>query len=107
MSQVVELFRRPRTMLKMLYFTGDNQFFKKLPEINLLYDLGRKLFLLLARQANLKSGGTFRKIINRESYRDTPHRSTWTGGLEKHVLASPKRFSEHCILEEYCGEISY
>ena len=38
MIQVAELFRRPRTMLKILYFSGDQKFFQKSPGINFLYD---------------------------------------------------------------------
>ena len=51
MSQVAELFRKPRKMLKILYFRGDQQFFQKLPGIKFLYDRGRELFHLLAREA--------------------------------------------------------
>ena len=51
MSQVAELFRRPRTMLKKLYFSGDHQFFQKSPGIKFIYDLGRKRFHLLVGKA--------------------------------------------------------
>ena len=51
MSQVVELFGRPRTMLKMLCFIGDHQFFRNSPGVKFLYDRDRKLFHLLAGEA--------------------------------------------------------
>ena len=51
MSQVTKLFRRPRTMLKILYFSQDHQFFQKSPGIKFLYDQGIKLFHLLAKEA--------------------------------------------------------
>ena len=43
MRQVAELFRRPRAMLKILYFSGDHHFFQKSPRINFLYHRGREL----------------------------------------------------------------
>ena len=46
MSQVVKLLRS-RTMLKMLYFSGDHQFCQKSPGIKFLYDRSRKLSHLL------------------------------------------------------------
>ena len=39
-SHVVELFQRPRTMLKILYFSWDHQFFKKSLWIKFPYWLG-------------------------------------------------------------------
>ena len=33
MDQVAELFQRPRTILKILYFSGDDQFFQNSPGI--------------------------------------------------------------------------
>ena len=44
MSQVAELFQRPGTMQKILYFSGDYQFFQKSLGIKFLYDHGRKFF---------------------------------------------------------------
>ena len=48
MSHVAELFRRPGTMLEIFYFSGDNQFFQKVPRIKFLYGWGRELLHLLA-----------------------------------------------------------
>ena len=48
MSQVAELLRRPRTMLKILYFSGDQKYFQKSPRINFLYDRSKKRFHSLA-----------------------------------------------------------
>ena len=48
MSHVAELFRRPGTMLEIFYFSGDNQFFQKVPRIKFLYGRGRELLHLLA-----------------------------------------------------------
>ena len=48
MSHVAELFRRPGTMLETFYFSGDNQFFQKVPRIKFLYGRGRELLHLLA-----------------------------------------------------------
>ena len=47
MSHVAELFRRPGTMLEIFYFSGDNQFFQKVPKIKFLYGRGRELLHLL------------------------------------------------------------
>ena len=49
MSQVAELFRRPRTMLKIHYFSGYQKFFPKSPGIKFLYDRGRILFHSLSK----------------------------------------------------------
>ena len=50
-SQVAELVRRTRTMLKILYFSRGYEFFKILSGIKFIYDRGRKLILLLAGEA--------------------------------------------------------
>ena len=42
MRQVAELFRRPRTMLKILWFIGDYQFFQKSAGIKCFHDPVRK-----------------------------------------------------------------
>ena len=51
MSQLAELFQRPRTMLKIFYFSVDHQFFQKSLGIKFLYDWGRERFHLLAGEA--------------------------------------------------------
>ena len=51
MSQVTEWFRRPRTMLKILYVSGNQEFFQKPPEIKLFYGRGRKHPYLLGGEA--------------------------------------------------------
>ena len=47
-SQIAVLFQRPRTMLKILYFSWDRQFLQKSPETKFLHDRGGKHFHLLA-----------------------------------------------------------
>ena len=49
MSQIAELFRRPRIMLKIHYFSGYQKFFQKSPGIKFLYDRGRILFHSLSK----------------------------------------------------------
>ena len=84
MSQVTKLFRRPRTMLKILYFSQDHQFVQKSPGIKFLYDQGIKLFHLLAKEAwFFQQGDSFSKIINRGSHRGTCHQGTSTGCLQR------------------------
>ena len=66
MSQIAELFRRPRTMLKILDFSGDRQLFQKSQGIKFLDKRDRKFFHLLvgetkfeteeARSAKLSTG---------------------------------------------------
>ena len=56
MIQVVELFRRPRTMRKILDFGSDYQLFRNLQGIEFLYDRGRKPFNLLAVEAKYRTG---------------------------------------------------
>ena len=56
MSQVVELFGRPSTILKMPYFSGDHQFFQKSPGVKFLYDPDRKRFRLLAGETSFGTG---------------------------------------------------
>ena len=56
MIQVVELFRRPRTMRKILDFGRDHQLFQHLQGIEFLYDRGRKPFYLLAWEAKYRTG---------------------------------------------------
>ena len=59
MNQVAELFRRPTTMLEILYFSGDHQLFQKSPGIKILYDQGREPFHLLAGEAEFETGEGF------------------------------------------------
>ena len=85
MSQVVELFRRIRTMLKIFYVSGHHQFFHNSPGINFL-TTGVAPFSYIGRGSIIWNwGGTFSKIINRGGHRGASHRSTWTGcfGKEK------------------------
>ena len=51
-------------MLKILYFSGGQQFFKISPGIKALYNRDRKLFHLLARETVWDRGDNFRKFIN-------------------------------------------
>ena len=51
MNQFAKLFRRPKTMLKILYLSGNHKFFQKLPGIKFLYDRDRKSFCLLTIEA--------------------------------------------------------
>ena len=46
MSRVVELLRRPSTMLEILYLSRDRHFLQKSLWIKFLYDRGRELFHL-------------------------------------------------------------
>ena len=46
-SQVAESVRRPRNILKILYFSKNYQFVQISPGIKPFYDWGRKLFYLL------------------------------------------------------------
>ena len=50
-NQVAELVGRPRTMLKIFYFSRSHQFFQTSPRIKSLYVRGRKLIHLLAGEA--------------------------------------------------------
>ena len=76
-SHVAELVRRPRTMLKMLYFGGSYQFFQISPGIKSLYDRGKKL--IGRRDIIWVRGGNFSKFIDQGSHRDASHRGTKTG----------------------------
>ena len=77
MSQVAELFRRPRTMLKMPYFSGDHQFFQKSLGINFLYDRARELSIYWSGRHNLGPGGHFQQ----NNYPGRPPRRIWLGHL--------------------------
>ena len=56
MRPAPELFQRPRTMLKILYFSEDYELFQKSQGIKFLYDQGRELFHLLAAEAQFETG---------------------------------------------------
>ena len=57
LNKVVELFRRPSTMLEILYFNSDRQFFRKSPGIKFFYDF---FFYWLGRH-NLRPGRHFQQ----------------------------------------------
>ena len=57
MSQVAEVFRRPRTMLKIFYSSGDHQLFQKSLGIKFLYDWVIDRFHLLTGEAQLETEG--------------------------------------------------
>ena len=61
MSQVVELFRRIRTMLKIFYFSGHHQFFHNSPGINFSYDRGSTFFIYWQGKHNLELGRHFQQ----------------------------------------------
>lgn len=70
-SQVLELFRETRTLIKLLYLSRDQHFFKNLPWIKSLCNHGWKRFYLLAGETCSGTGETFSaKVL------------TWTGSLE-------------------------
>ena len=50
MSQVAKLSRKTRIMLKILYFSGDHQFFKKSLGIKIILQTGWKTFKLVGRR---------------------------------------------------------
>ena len=80
----MDLLRRPRTMLKTLYFSRDHQFFQVSQGITFLYDRGRKPFSFIGRGGIIfDQGTTLSKIINQESHRGASHWATWTGCLYK------------------------
>ena len=79
MSQVGELFRRPRAILEILYFSGDHQIFPKLTGIRFLYDQGKELFHLLMGRQNLRPGRHLKQSYRSGSYRGTSQRGTWAG----------------------------
>ena len=84
MRQVAELFQRPRTMLKILYFSGDHHFFQKWQRINFLYHRGRELSIYGELSIYCWGGiiwdrkDTFSKIINRRGHRGASDQGTWT-----------------------------
>ena len=62
MSQIAELFRRPRTMLKIFYFSGDHQFFQKLLGIKFFFMTGvENVFIYWQGRHNLRPGRIFRQ----------------------------------------------
>ena len=78
MSQVRELFRKPRTVLKILYFSGIQEIFQKLPGIKFLHDRERELFHLLTGSMILDRGGAFSKIIDWGRHWSSSHQGPWT-----------------------------
>ena len=75
LSHIVELFQRPRTMLKILYFSGDQHSFQNSLGINFLMT-GVATFSYTGR------GGTFSKIIKRAGHQGASHWGTWTRCLK-------------------------
>ena len=76
-SQVVELVQRPTTILKVLYFSADNQFYQYSPGIKTLYNRGNFFLLFIGREGIIwEWGGNFSKIIHRGSHRGTSHQGT-------------------------------
>ena len=57
LNKVVELFRRPSTMLEILYFNSDRQFFRKSPGIKFFYDF----FIYWLGRHNLRPGRHFQQ----------------------------------------------
>ena len=49
-SEVAELVRWPRTLIKIFYFSGEQHFFQNSPEIKSRYDRVQKRFYLLAKE---------------------------------------------------------
>ena len=78
MSQVRQLFQKPRTVLKILYFSGIQEIFQKLPGIKFLHDQEGELFHLLTVHMILDRGGAFSKIINRGTHWGSSHWGPWT-----------------------------
>ena len=62
-SQVAKLVRRPRIMMKMLYFSGGYQFFQITPGIKSHYEWVQKSFIYWPGRHNLGPSGNFRKFI--------------------------------------------
>ena len=53
-----ELARRPRTMLKILFFSEGHHFFQVPPAIKFIYERGRKYIYLLTWEAYFETGET-------------------------------------------------
>ena len=69
-NQIAELVRRPRIMLKIIYFSGGHQFFQTSPGIKSLYDRGRKFYFFISRGVIIwDRGSNFRKFIDQGSHR--------------------------------------
>ena len=68
----------PRTMLKILYFSGGHQFSQISLGIKFLYDRVENLFIDWGGII-CDRGDNFSKFIDRGSHRGASHRVTWTG----------------------------
>ena len=102
-SQVVELFRRLRTMLKILYFSGDHQFFQKLRRVKFLYDRGTELYHLLAGQALFETGEALSAKLSTEKATG----AHLTGALAQGVLSASKIY-QTCMydqINEYLNQL--
>ena len=75
-SQVAELIQKPRTLLKILYFSGDHQLFKTSPGI--------------------KS----QQIFDRGSHRNASPRGTWTGCSDRLVLSMACSFKNFTLAKQ-------
>ena len=62
MDQVSELFRRPRTMLKIQSFSGDHKFFQKSPQIISSMIRVANFFIYWPGRHNLELGIHFQQI---------------------------------------------
>ena len=76
MSHVAVLFGRPRTILKVLFFSGHQQFFQKSLGINFLYDRVLVFLFIGGGRIIWDRGGIFRIIFNRRGYQGAYHRGT-------------------------------
>ena len=72
MSHVAVLFGRPRTILKVLFFSEHQQFFQKSLGINFLYDRVLAFLFIGGGRIIWDRGGIFRIIINRLPRRISP-----------------------------------
>ena len=61
MSQVAELFRRPTTMLKTLYFSGNHHFYQKPPGTNFIRIGIENFFIYWPGRHNLGPGRHFQQ----------------------------------------------
>ena len=81
-SQIAKLVQRSTTTLKILYFSGGNQFFQILLGLKSIYNRGRKSFLFIGQGGIIWDWeGNISKIIHRGSHRGASHQDTWTGCL--------------------------
>ena len=112
MSHVAALFGRSRTILKVLFFSGHQQFFQKSLGINFLYDRVLAFLFIGGGRIIWDRGGIFRIIINRGGYQGAYHRGTWTGwfggNCAQHMIVSlGEQLQEYhdtgvTLEEQYC-----